>query len=518
LAFKKYKYNMRRRNFIQLGSAVLSHLCLDKAIAAAQQTSDPNHMQFSSNDLCSHQATDLMHFIRTRQVSIEEVLSAHLKQIDRINPVLNAICTLVSEQAIAIARKMDLSYSNGKAPGPLWGLPIAIKDLTLTKGIRTTFGSPIYKDFIPEQDALYVERLKNAGAIIIGKTNAPEFGAGSHTFNKVFGITRNPYNPDFTCGGSSGGAAVSLATGMLPLADGSDMGGSLRNPAAYCNVVGFRPSPGRVPDWPSQGSSPLPVSGPMGRTVRDVAHLLSVMAGSDERVPLSIDEPGDRFLAPLEKDFAGTRIAWTPDLGRYPVDPQVVEVCLNSLSAFSEMGCGIEEAHPNLADAEEIFQIQRANLFASLGKSDYENHRDQMKDTVIWNIEKGLRLNDDDIARAERKRIALVAQTAKFFDHYDFLVLPTVQVPPFPVETEWVKEINGIRLETYIDWMMICSAITVTGLPAISVPCGFTKDGLPIGLQIVGRPLGDFEVLQIGHAFEQATLFGQRLPSLCGEA
>ncbi len=488
---------------------------MDPLLAADTPQAGSALLQNAGNELCHYSATRQIQLLREREISVLELLSAHLQQIERTNPLLNAICTLVPEQAIAAAKALDKTIANGDKPGALWGLPIAIKDLTLTKGIRTTFGSPIYKDFIPDQDALYVERLKKAGAIIIGKTNTPEFGAGSHTFNTVFGMTRNPYDPNLTCGGSSGGAAVALATGMLPIADGSDMGGSLRNPAAYCNIVGFRPSPGRVPDWPSKISSPLPVSGPMARNVEDLALLLSVMAGPDEKVPESIKETGKKFLAPLAKDFTHTRLAWTADLGRYPVDPEIISVCEKSLSFFSAIGCDIEEDCPALTDVDEIFQIQRAHLFATLAKDDYEKHRDQMKNTVIWNIEKGLQLNDEDLARAENKRIALLTETAKFFDRYDYLVLPTVQVPPFPVETEWVREINGVKLDTYIDWMAICYAITVTGLPAISVPCGFTAGGLPTGIQIVGPPQKDFEVLQIAHAFEQASKFGQRRPAFC---
>jgi amidase len=504
---------MYRRSFLQLCCASLSSLTIKQAAAAGKAKSTGIANKIINNELCSYQARELAELIQTKELSISEMLYAHLALIERVNPVVNAICTLVPEQAIETAKAMDQALAKGHLPGPLWGLPIAIKDLTLTKGIRTTFGSAIYKDFVPDQDALFVQRLKKAGAIIIGKTNTPEFGAGSHTFNSVFGITRNPYDISKICGGSSGGAAVSLATGMLPIADGSDLAGSLRNPAAYCNIVGFRPSPGRVPDWPSRiAETPLPVSGPMGRTVKDVAWLLSVMAGPDKRVSLSIQEPGSKFLQPLEKDFTGTSIAWTPDLGRYPVDPVVIDVCKKSLSAFHDIGCHVDEAHPDLSTADHIFQTMRANMFATLAKTDYEKHRDKMKETVIWNIEKGLQQTEEDVINAEKQRLALVVQTAKFFEQYDFLVLPAVQVPPFPVETEWVREINGTKMETYIDWMAICSAITVTGLPAISVPCGFTPDGLPIGLQIVGPPRGDFELLQIAHAFEQATLFGKQKP------
>jgi amidase len=399
--------------------------------------------------------------------------------------------------------------------GPLFGLPMAAKDLALTKGIRTTFGSPIYKDFVPAQDALFVERLKQAGALIIGKTNTPEFGAGSQTFNSVFGATKNPYDLSKTCGGSSGGAAVSLACGMTPLADGSDLGGSLRNPASFCNVVGFRPSPGRVPTWPALlGWNTLSVEGPMARTVRDVALLLSVMAGPDPRSPVSIEQPGSIFRQSLERDFKSTRIAWTPNLGRYPVEPAVVEVCERSCKVFADLGCSVEEASPDISGADEVFQTLRAWQMAETRGEDFRRHRDLMKDTVVWNIERGLALSGTDVSRAEVARTALFHRVREFFERFDFLILPVSQVAPFPVDVDWVRNINGTAMESYIDWMGTCYAITLTASPAISVPCGFTRDGLPVGLQIVGRYHADFSVLQIAHAFEQATQFYKQHPKI----
>jgi amidase len=357
--------------------------------------------------------------------------------------------------------------------------------------------------------------LKAAGAIIIGKTNTPEFGAGSQTFNEVFGATLNPYDLTRTCGGSSGGAAVALACGMVPLADGSDLGGSLRNPASFCNVVGFRPSPGRVPSHPAPLAwSTLAVEGPMARTVRDVAFLLSVMAGPDPRSPISINESGAVFAQPLERDFKGARIAWSRNLGRYPVQPAVNEVCDQAIPIFSELGCEIDEAQPDFSDADEVFQILRAWLFAQTKGDDFKLHRSLMKDTVIWNIEQGLKLSGQDISRAEMKRTQLYHRVREFMERHEFLVLPVSQVAPFPVEVEWVKEINGVEMQTYIDWMATCYTITLTGLPAISVPCGFTEDGLPIGLQIVGRHQRDLDVLQLAFAFEQATRYGKVRPPI----
>ncbi|HZS05412.1 MAG TPA: amidase [Blastocatellia bacterium] len=467
-------------------------------------------------ELCFKDAISLARMIRNREVSAPEVMTAFLAQIRRVNPKVNAICTFIGEEAsLRAAREADERLAKGQTPGPLYGLPHAVKDLVPTAGIRTTQGSRIYKDFVPTTDALLVERLKAAGAIIIGKTNTPEFGAGSHTFNEVFGATLNPYDLGKSCGGSSGGAAVALACGMLPLADGSDMGGSLRNPAGFCNVVGFRTSPGRVPVWPSSLAwNTLSVEGPMGRTVGDVAFLLSVLAGPDPRAPISINEPGWLFSRPLPRDFKGTRIAWSRNLGRYPVEPAVNEVCDKARSTFAALGCRVEDGEPDFRDADEIFQVLRAWSYAQNRGEDLRRNRHLIKDTVIWNTEQGLKLSGLDVSRAEAKRTELFHRVREFMERHEFLILPVSQVAPFPVETDWIREINGIRMQTYIDWMATCYAITVTGLPAISVPCGFTKEGLPTGLQIVGRHQRDFDVLQLAYAFEQATQHGKNRPAV----
>jgi amidase len=396
-------------------------------------------------------------------------------------------------------------------------LPVAHKDLFPTKGVRTTFGSPIFGDFVPDHDALIVERLAEAGAISVGKTNTPEFGAGSQTFNGVFGETLNPYDPTRTCGGSSGGGAVALACGMVPIADGSDLGGSLRNPAGFCNVVGFRPSPGRVPTWPDPTPwLALTVEGPMARTVEDAALMLGAIAGPDPRSPLSISEPGALFLRPLERDFGGVRVAWSRDLGGLPVDPRVTEVLEGHRDVFESLGCAVEEAEPDLADADEVFKTLRAWRYElSVGEL-LEEHRDEMKDTVVWNIEEGARLGGPQVGRAERKRTELFHRVRSFMGSYEFLVSPVSQVPPFDVKQRYVTEIAGERMQTYVDWMKSCYYVSVTGLPAISVPCGFTREGLPVGIQIVGRYRDDFGVLQLAHAFEGATRYGERRPPLAG--
>jgi amidase len=468
-----------------------------------------------SSELCFMTAMELTRRIRHKEISCREVMDAHLAQIERVNSKVNAIITFLPERARESARLADEALAHGTEVGPLHGLPVAHKDLVLTKGIRTTFGSPIFKDFIPDQDEVIVERMRAAGAIMIGKTNTPEFGAGSQTFNQVFGETLNPYDLSKTCGGSSGGAAVALACGMMPIADGSDLGGSLRNPASFCNVVGFRPSPGRVPVWPSRVAwCPLPVEGPMARTVQDAALLLSAIAGLDSRAPLSISEPGELFRRPLERAFKGVRIAWSRDLGGLPVDPRVTAAIEKQRPVFASLGCAIEEAAPDLRDADEAFRVWRAWLF-DLGYSEMlEKHRAQMKDTVVWNIEEGMKLTGPQIGRAERKRTEIYQRVRQFMEQYEFLVLPVSQVPPFDVKQRYITEINSVKMNTYLDWMRSCYYITVTGLPAISVPCGFTPEGLPIGVQIVGRHHDDFGVLQLAYAFEQATEFWKQRPTI----
>jgi amidase len=469
----------------------------------------------TADELCVKSARELRALIDARELSCVELLTATLDRIERVNPSINAIVTLVPEQAMAAATAADAALARGDAPGLLHGLPIAIKDLVATKGIRTTMGSPLFADNVPDTDQLFVQRLRAAGAIVIGKTNTPEFGAGSQTFNTVFGATRNPYDRSKTPGGSSGGAAAALAARLLPIADGSDLGGSLRNPASFCNVVGLRPTAGRVPAYPAaQGWGNMSVMGPMGRSVADVALLLSAMAGPDSRSPISLEEPGTRFMEPLERDLRGLRVAWSPDLGELPVDARVIEVCESARGVFEGLGAAVEEAHPDLSDAMDIFHALRAGVFATSFAHHYEHLRDQLKDTVIWNVEQGRKLTAVDVGRAEAARTKLYYRMQEFFEHYDALILPVAQTVPFPVEQEWVEEINGVQFANYLEWMRSCAMITVTGSPAISVPCGFTAEGLPVGLQIVGRPRDDFELLQVAHAFEQATRHGERAPTL----
>ena len=450
--------------------------------------------------------------IRAKKVSATEVLQAFIAQIERVNPKVNAIVTFLPEQALEQARAVDR-----KKPGPglLWGLPLAIKDVIATKGVRTTWGSLVYKDHVPTEDHLLAERLKAAGGILVGKTNTPEFGAGSQTFNKVFGATRNPYDLSKTCGGSSGGAAVAVACGMVPVADGGDFAASLRNPGNYCNVVGFRPSTGRVPAYPHPYPwSNLSELGPMARTVADAAFLLSVMAGPDPRAPTAMTEPGSIFLRPLRRSFKHARVAWSRDLGGLPMDPRVTRVLESRRGTLKELGCKVEDAAPDFSGATEAFETLRALTWLHRGGSLLKEHRDKLKDTVIWNTEEGLRRSAADIARAESLRTALFHRMRQFLEKYDFFACPVNQLPPYPVEVEWPQEIAGVRMGNYLDWMKSCYYITITSHPAISVPAGFTEDGLPVGIQIVGRYRDDFGVLQLAHAFESLTEVWKRRPVL----
>jgi amidase len=466
--------------------------------------------------LCRLGAVAQRRLLEDRQISCVELVTTHLEWIERVNPVVNAICTLVPELALGQARAVDAALAAGEDPGPLAGLPVAIKDLVITAGIRTTHGSPLFAHHIPDRDAVHVARLKAAGAVLLGKTNTPEWGAGSQTFNTLFGATVNPYDPSLTSGGSSGGAAAALAARMLPIADGSDLGGSLRNPAALCNVVGFRPSPGRVPAAErAQAWNPLSVLGPMARSVEDLGLLLSVMAGRDLRDPLSLADDPAQFADIRPRDGSGVRLAWSEDLGFVPVAGAVREVFRGARSAFDSLGCRIEDVAPPLEDAPGVFQVLRAHSFAGRLASYYDESRDQLKDTVQWNIEKGLAQTTREVASAEVAQGVIYRNMVAFFENHDFLVIPTTQVLPFSKDVEWVREIEGTTFDDYLGWMEICTAISVTGCPSVSMPCGFGEGGLPVGLQIVGPPGADLAVLEFARAFESATRYAERLPEVC---
>jgi amidase len=392
---------------------------------------------------------------------------------------------------------------------------VAHKDLLETRGIRTTFGSPLYKHYVPTEDDIVVERMRGAGAIIVGKTNTPEFGAGSQTFNTVFGATHNPYDLTKTCGGSSGGAAVALACGMVPVASGSDTGGSLRNPAAFCNVVGFRPSVGRVPNPKAGfGWSTLSTSGCLGRSVADLAYALSTIAGPDARAPLSIQEPGEVLARPLGRSFRGVRVAWFQDLNGCPFDAGVRRIVDAQRTVFESFGCIVEQAEPDFAPAEVSFRILRAWNSAATYAERLKLHPDAFKDTLKHEIEDGLKLSGSDVARGEVAHAAMWRRFQAFLEKYEYFVLPTTQTPAFDIALPYPTEIAGAKFESYIDWMKSCWYISATGNPAASVPAGFTAEGLPVGLQIVGRHHADFAVLQLAHAFEQATGVGKKRPAV----
>jgi amidase len=483
--------------------------------AAAPFLEDVLEAQSGASEICFLSAVEMARLIRAKKLSAREALAAHLKQIERVNPKVNAIVTLVAEMAAEAAAHADEMQARKQPLGPLHGLPVAHKDLLETRGIRTTFGSPLYKDNVPAADDIVVERMRRAGAITIGKTNTPEFGAGSQTFNTVFGATRNPYDLTKTCGGSSGGAAVALACGMTPVASGSDTGGSLRNPAAFCNVTGFRPSIGRVPNPNAAFAwSTLSTSGCLGRSAADLALALSTIAGPDPRVPLSIQEPGERFARPLDRSFKGVRVAWFKDLGGAPFDPRVRAVVDGHRKTFESLGCVVEQAEPDFAPAEIAFRILRAWNSANTYGDRLREHPDAFKDTLKGEIEEGLRLSGMDVARAETAHGQLWRRFQAFLDKYEYFVLPTTQLPPFDVTTPYPTEIAGMKFTNYIDWMKSCWYISATGNPAASVPGGFTPEGLPIGVQIVGRYQQDFAVLQMAHAFELATGFGKKRPPI----
>ena len=447
-------------------------------------------------------AVELSQLIKTGQISCVEVLESFIARHELVNSSVNAIVTTVFDQAMDQAKSHD---SNPNKEGKLFGLPIAHKDLARTKNIRTTFGSVLFYSHVPDQDDLFVERIRDAGAICIGKTNTPEFGAGSHTFNRVFGSTCNPYDTSRSCGGSSGGAAVALATKMLPIADGGDFGGSLRNPAAFCNVVGFRPSPGRVPNsrFGNLGSD-LPTLGPMARSIDDVALLFSVMAGPENGAYGLLDTPGADFEHVEAAELADLRIAYTPDFGFLPVEQEIEESLNRFADNIEKHGGNLTLATPDLSGAVETFQTLRALEFRNRFGAFSPEEKLELKETIIWNTAKGFDLTLEEVLNARSHRAMLIQRVSEFFQDYDLLIGPSTQVLPFPIETEWVKEIRGVEMESYIDWMSACTCISVVSTPALSLPAGFSG-GLPVGAQLIA-PIGqDKKLLSMSKAIEQIT-------------
>jgi amidase len=469
----------------------------------------------ADRDLCWLPATQLRRLYLARKASPLEVMQAVLARIDAVNPRLNAYVTVARESALAGARAATRALRRGARLPALHGVPVSIKDLTPTGGIRTTWGSKIYEHHVPTEDALIVQRLKAAGAIVVGKTNTPEFGAGGNTFNAVFGATRNPWDPALTCGGSSGGAAVALATGMGPLAQGSDLGGSLRMPAAFCGVVGFRTTPGLVPVYPRDLAwDLLSVTGPMARTVGDTALMLAAIAGPDDRAPLSYAVDTGEFLRAVRApEIRGWRVAWTPDLGGLlPVDAEVARVAAGAVAAFRALGARVETASPDFGEVDRIVLATRGLSMVAQHADKLPRWKAEMQRGLVWNIEQGLTLTPEEIGRGEQLRTALWHRVRTFMQTRELLLLPTTAVPPFPVEQPHPTEINGKPLAHYIQWAYLTYAITLTGLPAISVPCGFTRNGLPVGLQIVGRRRQEAAVLRAAAAFEAARPWAHRIP------
>jgi amidase len=474
----------------------------------------------AAGGLCGQDAVTLATLLRGREVSAREVITAHIERIESVDGAVNAVVTRCFDQALDRAAAADAALARGEVLGLLHGLPVAHKDLAETAGVRTTFGSPLFAEHVPDRDALVVSRMAGAGAISLGKTNTPEFGAGSHTVNPVFGATRNPYDLRRSAGGSSGGAAAALAARMICLADGSDLGGSLRNPASFCNVTGMRPTPGRVPRWPlTDVADTLGVDGPMARTVADLALLLAVLSGPDPMVPLALDTPAPMLSDPaavtglLQRDLRGLTVAWSPDLG-LPVEPAVREALAPARQVLAGLGCEVVDASPDLSGADEAFRTWRAFRFAAQFGPLLAAHRDQLGANVLWNTERGLELTVADLGRATTLRAAVAGRAGEFFRDVAVLACPVSQVVPFDVTLDWVHDIDGVRQRTYLDWMASCYLISATGLPAVSVPAGFTADGLPVGLQLVGRWRADWQLLAVAHAFESATGYARLAPSL----
>jgi len=468
-------------------------------------------------------AIELSRAIHARQVSCHEVMQAYLAQVERFNPTVNALVSLRShEDVLAEAAQRDRELDQGQSRGWMHGMPQAIKDLAATQGLRTTLGSPLFAEHVPQEDAISVARVRASGAIIIGKTNVPEFGLGSQTYNSVFGTTGNAYDPRLVAGGSSGGAAVALALRMLPVADGSDMMGSLRNPAAFNNVFGLRPSQGRVPHGPAPELfvQQLATEGPMGRSVADVARLLSVQAGYDPRVPLSLKEDPAMFGEPLQRDFKGARLGWLGDYNGYlPMEDGVMSLCESALKDFAALGCEVEHCQPEFS-LERLWQtwlVHRHWLIqGSLGAAYADpQKRALLKPEAQWEVQGGLQLSAADVYQASINRSDWYRALGKLFERYDFLLLPTAQVFPFDAQQAWPRLVAGREMDTYHRWMEVVIGPTLAGLPSMNVPVGFNPQGLPMGLQIIGPAQADRAVLQLAYAHEQLTRWVQRRPPAC---
>ena len=466
-------------------------------------------------------ATEVVQLLKSGQVSPLELLDVLEDRIAAVDGAVNALPTRCFERARENAK--SLMSRPVEQRGLLAGMPVAIKDLDPVAGVRTTWGSPIYADFVPERSDCLVERLEENGGVIYAKSNTPEFGAGANTFNDVFGATRNPFDTSRSCAGSSGGSAVALATGQAWLASGSDLGGSLRNPASFCSIVGFRPSPGRVAhggagpgaypsDLPGVPGQPFSVAGPMARNVADTALLLDAMVGHHPADPISLPATGHSHVDAVAARKRPRKIAFSRDLGVTPVDPEVADICASAACVFESLGCAVEEAHPDFSGVQDIFQTWRAILFYVSKKHLLETRRDQLKPEVIWNIEQAAAITVDDLARVEIARANYQARALAFFSEYDLLVCPATIVPPYPVEQRYVERLGDHVFTNYVEWLTVAYAITLTGYPALSVPAGFTASGLPVGLQIVAGPRGEADLLAAAGLFEEAAGLDNPVP------
>lgn len=472
----------------------------------------------SVDELCALSAADAVAMLRKGEVSPLQLVEASAARIEATDAALNALPTLCVDRARAHAERI-MENGGDKRNDPAWlaGLPISVKDLVAVEGVRTTWGSPLYADHVPARSDILVERLESNGAIVMGKSNTPEFGAGANTFNEVFGKTRNPWNTDKSCGGSSGGAAVSLATGQVWMATGSDLGGSLRIPASYCSVTGLRPSPGRVAHGPADlAYDLLAVDGPMARDALGTALFLDAMCGSHVEDPITLAAPAEPFAqAVREKEkHAPLRVAYSPNLGMFPVKREVADICAAAAQRFASIGAKVEDGGPSFKGAVDTFQTLRAVLFSAMKADLLRTRRDALKPELIWNIEKGLALQSDEIGRAEIARSKLYNRMARFFADHDLLLCPAVIVPPFDVDIRYIEEVDGHKFDNYVDWLGITFVISLTGCPAISTPAGFTEDGLPVGLQIIGPPQSEARVLAAAALMEAEMGLAGRVPIL----
>ncbi len=469
------------------------------------------------SELYKRSARDMVTGLRDGDVSPTEAVLAAFERIESVESSVRAMPTLCKDRALAAARAIesDTSLCNARRNDPAWlaGLPIAVKDLVDVAGVRTTYGSPIYSDHVPETSDIMVDRLERNGAIVIGKSNTPEFAAGGNSFNAVFPATVTPWDTRMTAGGSSGGAAAALAAGEVWLATGSDLGGSLRTPASFCGIVGLRPSPGRI----ANGPSPLPfgtmaVEGPMARTVADTALFLDAMVGRDPLDPISLEAPSDAFQTAITATGRKRRVAYSPDLGVSPVDPDVAELCARAVGKLSGLGWDVTDDVPDFTGVMDTFQVLRGASFAAGMEELYTDHKHLLKPEIIWNIEKGRTQSTSDVGKAERARGAFYHTMATFFQTHDLLICPTACTPPFPVETRYLESLCGVEFQTYMDWLTLPSVITVSASPAISLPCGITDSGLPVGLQLVGPSCGEHALIAAAHEAEQVLGMADRVP------